>query len=148
MMRVLRAFFKALQLTLRGESLTPAKFRPLEIWIATGRSLLSLVIEAADAKGVGQPQRQALQLKLDGRMTSLQQTLDMLHHNFVNEYPRLIRLNDNYSMLVVQSINMNDQYRLSRFLSEDVIESQELRRAIAGLHDQLLNLPTVDSSEE
>ena len=148
MMRVLRAFFKALQLTLRGESLTPAKFRPLEIWIATGRSQLSLVIEAAEAKGVGQQQRQALQLKLDGRMTSLQQTLDMLQHNFVNEYPRLIRLNDNYSMLVAQSINMNDQYRLSSFLSENVIESQELRRALAGLHDHLLNLPTVDSSED
>ena len=148
MMRVLRAFFKALQLTLRDESLTPPKFRPLEIWIATGRSLLSLVIEAADASGDGQQQRQALQLKLDGRMTSLQQTLDMLHHNFVNEYPRLIRLNDNYSMLVAQSINMNDQYRLSRFLSEDVIESQDLRRAMEGLHDHLLNLPTVDKSEE
>lgn len=148
MMRTLRAFFLALKMTLRGQSPRPAHFAPLETWMAAVDSQLTLVLAAAEAQGLDKNRRQALQLKLDGRMTSLEQSLQMLRHNLQNEYPRLIRLNDAYSMMVVQSLNMNDQYRVSRFLEAQLIESTALRQALAGLRERLLDLPQIHMPAE
>ena len=91
MIRTVRAFFRALQISLRGESLAPVHYRPLEAWMDAVGSQLALVIESADAQGFDRGQRQNLRLKLDGRLTSFEQTLQMLRHNLQNEYPRLIR---------------------------------------------------------
>lgn len=148
MMRRLRAFFLALKMTLRGQSPRPAHFAPLENWMAAVDSQLTLVLAAAEAQGLDKNRRQALQLKLDGRMTSLEQSLQMLRHNLRNEYPRLIRLNDAYSMMVVQSLNMNDQYRISRFLEAQLIESVALRQALAGLRERLLEPPQIQMPAE
>ncbi|MCY4071031.1 MAG: hypothetical protein OXG60_07010 [Chloroflexi bacterium] len=150
MSRAIRAFFRALKMALRGESLTPAHYRPLTAWMDGVESQLSLVLDTADEHGFDQDRRQDLQLKLDGRLTSLEQSLQMLRHNLKNEYPRLIRLNDRYSMMVVQSINMNDQYRVSRFLEDGAIESDPLRQALEDLNQRLLNLPQIEfpASEE
>ena len=147
MIRTVRAFFRALQISLRGESLAPVHYRPLEAWMDAVGSQLALVIESADAQGFDRGQRQNLRLKLDGRLTSFEQTLQMLRHNLQNEYPRLIRVNDRYSMMVVQSINLNDQYRMLRFLEDGVIEPDPLRQALEGLNERLLNLPQLEYPE-
>lgn len=141
MIRFARAFLQALRLTLRGESLTPAHYRPLDIWIGDGLTLLDKTERAAAADRIDLV---ALQLKLDGRPTSLDTTLSMLRHNLTEEYPRLIRLDDPHSMTVVQSSNMNDQYRVAQFAASDVISSAALRRALEGLNAHLQNLPEVD----
>ncbi len=144
MSRAIRAFFLALKMALRGESFAPAHFQPLTDWMDAVEAQLALVLATADKQGLDQVQRQALQLKLDGRLTSLEQSLQMLRHNLKNEYPRLIRLNDSYSMMVVQSLNMNDQYRISRFLVDGGIKSGALRRSLSDLNERLLNLPQID----
>lgn len=141
MIRIARAFIQALRMTLRGESLTPAHYRPLEPWIADGLSKLERAERAAAAERVD---LSALRLKLDGRPTSLETTLKMLRHNFTEEYPHLIRLDDPYSMTVVQSSNMNDQYRIAQFAADDAISSAALRRALDDLNAHLLNLPAVE----
>ena len=137
MMRVLRAFLQALRLTLTGESLTPARYRPLETWIARGLELAEGVERAAAAQQVDLAARQ---LKLDGRPTSLERTLQMVRHNLVNEYPRLIRLDDAYSMMVISASNMNDQYRVSQFLALDELPDQT-RAVLAQLDAHLQALP-------
>ncbi|MCY4021702.1 MAG: hypothetical protein OXG39_20045 [Chloroflexi bacterium] len=147
MKRAIGTFFRALQIALRGESLVPAPYRPLAAWMDAVESHLSLVLDTAEAHGFDHCQRQDLQLKLDGRLTSLEQSLQMLRHNLKNEYPRLMRLNDPYSMMVVQSINMNDQYRVSRFLEDGMIESNALRHALEDLNQRLLNLPQIEFPE-
>ena len=141
MMRFARAFLQALRLILGGESLTPAHYRPLEQWIDEGMSLLQEVNNAVDAERIDCA---SLQLKLDGRMTSLESTLGMVRHNLVNEYPRLIRLDDPFSLTVVQSSNMNDQYRVGQFAAADAISSAGARRALDDLHQHLLNLPAIE----
>ena len=78
--------------------------------------------------GQGSQDLDSLSLKLDGRPVTLLRSLDMLRHNLVNEYPRLIRLDDPFSMMVVQSSNFNDQYRLSQFLDADMLESPAAQR--------------------
>ena len=64
----------------------------------------------------------------------------MVRHNLVNEYPRLIRLDDAFSMTVVNASNMNDQYRVSQFLHADEIRA-ETRAALANLDAHLQALP-------
>lgn len=141
MMRYARAFIQALRLTLRGETLTPAHYRPLEAWIEAGLTKLNRAEQVAAAERVD---LSALRLKLDGRPTSLEITLKMLRHNLTEEYPRLIRLDDPHSMTVVQSSNMNDQYRISQFGAVETISSTPLRRALADLDAHLQNLPAVE----
>ncbi|MCY3867129.1 MAG: hypothetical protein OXG68_16960 [Chloroflexi bacterium] len=141
MIRFARALMQALRLTLRGESLTPAHYRPLEAWIRDGLTLLDKAERAAAADRIDLA---ALRLKLDGRPTSLGTTLKMLRHNLTEAYPRLIRLDDPHSMTVVQSSNLNDQYRVGQFAASDVISSAALRRALEGLDAHLQNLPEVD----
>ena len=137
MMRFLRALLLALRLTLRGESLTPRRYHPLADWIARALELLNEAERAAAAQRLDLA---ALQLKLDGRPINLERTLQMLRHNLVNEYPRLIRLDDAFSMMVVNASNMNDQYRVSQFLEQSELPA-ETRAALEALDAHLQALP-------
>lgn len=137
MMRFLRALIQALRLTLKGETATPRHYRPLEAWIARGLELLAQVERAAAAQRLDLA---ALQLKLDGRPTSLERAVQMVRHNLVNEYPRLIRLDDAFSMTVISASNMNDQYRVAQFLEVNEIPAQT-RSALAALDAHLRDLP-------
>jgi len=141
MIRFARAFIRALQLTLRGESLTPAHYQPLEAWSEDCLDRLATAEKLAAAEKVDMA---ALRLKLDGRMTSLETTLAMLRHNLVDEYPRLMRLDDPHSMVVIQSSNLNDQYRVAQFAAADSMTSPALRRALAELSQHLSNLPAIE----
>ena len=141
MMRFLRAILQALRLTLTGESLTPRHFRPLEAWIARALALLNEAERTAAAQRLDLA---ALQLKLDGRPTSLERTLQMLRHNLTEEYPRLMRLDDAFSMMVVNASNMNDQYRVSEFLAQSEFPA-ETRAALAALDAHLQALPQPES---
>ncbi len=143
MMRMIRAFLRALVLTLRGESFTPIQFRPLEAWIEVSLRQLDELIKEADKQGIDLAQRQAMQLKLDGRMTSLELSLQMLRHNLVNEYPRLIRQDDPFSMTVVLSINMNDQYRVGQFAASEAMATMQLKPLLVALDAHLQNLPSI-----
>ena len=139
---MVRAILQALRLTLRGESLTPAHYRPLEAWIDAA---LPLLARAERAAATADLDAASLQLWLDGRPTSLEITLKMLRHNLTEEYPRLIRLNDPHSMTVVQSSNMNDQYRVSQFAAADIFSRTALRRSLEDLNAHLLNLPSTET---
>ncbi len=141
MRRFFGAFWRALLLTLRGQSLMPARYRPLERWIADGLKLVKRIDAAARREGVDLA---ALQLKLDGRPTSLARSLEMARHNLVSEYPRLMRLDDPYTMLVAQASNLNDQYRLGSFLASELVAEGTLREALAALNQHLLQLPQID----
>ena len=143
MIRFARAVFQALRMTLRGETLTPAHYRPLEAWIAAGLTKLERAEKVAAAELVD---LSVLWLKLDGRPTSLETTLKMLRHNLTEEYPRLIRLDDPHSMTVVQSSNLNDQYRIAQFAAADAVSSPALRRALTDLDAHLQDLPAIAKS--
>lgn len=141
MMRFFRALGRALWLTMRGQTLTPARYRPLERWNAAGLRLVAQVYAAAERERI---ELDALQLKLDGRPTSLARSLQMVRHNLVNEYPRLLRLDDPYSMTVVQSSNLNDQYRVAQFLEAELAGAADLRQALDDLNEHLRELPQIE----
>lgn len=147
MLRYARAFVKALQMTINGESITPSYYQPLEEWIDRGLQQVALVLTSADANGLSSERRQSIKLKLDGHMTSLEQTLQMVRHNLIAEYPKLIQLDDPYTMMVIQSSNMNDQYRVSQFAVTEEITSPEVKAALETLSEHLMNLPTIERPE-
>ncbi len=148
MMRPIRAFVKALQMTINGETIAPSHYRPLEAWLDAGLGILASVITTADANDLPHDQRTQLKLKLDGHMTSLEQTLQMVRHNWINEYPKLIQLDDPYTMMVIQSSNMNDQYRVGRFATADEITSTEVKARLEALNEHLMTLPTIERPDE
>lgn len=153
MKRYIRAFIKAMQMTARGESInptpqTPSHYQSLEAWINNGLQILAHVITSADKDGLTLEQRENLKLRLDGRMTSLEQSLQMVRHNWVNEYPKLIQMDDTYTMTVVQSSNMNDQYRISQFAMSDEITSDIIKQTLNTLNEHLMNLPTIERPTE
>lgn len=148
MMRPIRAFVKALQMTIKGETITPSHYQPLEVWIDAGLGILASVVTTADANDLSQDQRTQVKLKLDGHMTSLEQTLQMVRHNWINEYPKLIQLDDPYTMMVIQSSNMNDQYRVGRFATADEISSSEVKARLEALNEHLMNLPTIERPDK
>lgn len=147
MLRYARAFVKALQMTIKGESIAPSYYQPLEDWIDAGLQQTAAIITRADASGLTQERRQTMKLKLDGHMTSLEQTLQMVRHNLATEYPKLIALDDPYTMMVIQSSNMNDQYRVSQFAFAEDITSPEVKSALETLSEHLTNLPAVERPE-
>ena len=147
MMRRFRAFVKAVQMTLRDKRAVPSHFQPLERWMDAGLQKAARVTAAADAHQINRAQRKDIQLKLDGRITSLEQTLEMVRHNLVNVYPRLMQLDDPYSMMVIQSSNINDQYRVSQFARCDAIASAELKQALEELERHLIDLPSIERAE-
>jgi len=153
MMRYVRAFIKALQMTARGETIdptpqTPSHYEPLESWINTGLQKLARVKTTADSNGLTQDRRETMTLKLDGRETNFEQTLQMVRHNMVTEYPKLIQLDDSYTMMVVQSSNMNDQYRVGQFMLSDDLTVPEVKQALEALNEHLMNLPTIKRPDD
>ncbi len=144
MMRFLRAVLEALRLTIRAETFVPRHYQPLADWIAEGLRLLDRVRECAASGGVA---LEEIALKLDGRPTSLERSLQMARHNLVNEYPRLMRMDDPFSMAVVQASNFNDHYRISQFLATELGLSEEVNAALAALEAHLLSLPQIERPE-
>ncbi len=144
MIHFARAFIKALRLTLRGDSVIAPHFQPLQSWIKAGLTKLAQAEAAAQQERVDPA---LLQLKLDGRPTSLAITLQMLRHNLTEAYPRLIRLNDPHSMTVVQSSNMNDQYRVAQFAARGGHSSAKLQRALDDLNRHLQRLPAIEAPQ-
>ncbi len=142
-MRYIRAFFRAIQLTASGEPLTPPHFRVLEEWIALGLEKLDYVERVASENGLSAEQREGIQLKIDGRKITMQRILLMLRHNFQTEYPRLIKLNDDFSTIVVQSSNFNDQYRIQRLVDCEEITKPSIHAALQDLSEHLYHLPEI-----
>ena len=147
-MRYIRAFIRTLQITATGESLIPARFRPLDEWITAGLQKLDHFEQVADENGLTVDQREAIQLKIDGRNITMQRVLLMLRHNFQTEYPKLMKFNDEYSPMVVQTSNFNDQYRVQRLLDSDEIKNPGIYTALGNLSEHLYAMPEIKNETD
>lgn len=141
-MRTIRAFFKALSLTLQGKHLdAPADRYPrLHQWVSEGRTLALNAFKIAEQQGLDRPAREAITLHLDRRDISLETILGAVRHNMIMEYPRLLDARIEHNLTTLYAINMNDQFRVLR-LSEVEALPPELRQAVRALSDHLHNIP-------
>jgi hypothetical protein len=139
---VLRAFWRALQMTLRGETYTPPPpaYPEVRVWISQGQALLKTIFETADAQGLDEAARKQHTLTLEGRPISMQTILAAVEHNFSREYGLLLDSGLEHSWLSLAAFNMNDRYRLSQ-LAASLPQSAALQGAIEALESHLAELP-------
>ncbi|MCU0499287.1 MAG: hypothetical protein MUF87_18190 [Anaerolineae bacterium] len=129
MIRYINAFFKALWLTLRGQNIPRS---PLQGWIEQTIPLTGAVIRAADAHGWEQTARKTHKLRIEGRDVSMETILTTVLFHAREEYPYLLKNQDQHSLLAIQSSNVNDVFWLSR-LAESLTSA-----AIKGPLDALI----------
>ena len=139
---ILRAFWKALQMTLRGETYTPPPpaYPEVRIWIQEGQTLLKTVFETADANGLNEAARKQRMLTLEGRPISMQTILSAIQHNFSREYLPLLDSRLEHSWLSLAAFNMNDHYRLTQ-LGESLTDFAPVQAALKQLEEHLAAVP-------
>lgn len=141
--KVLRAFWKAIVLTLRGQQIQPADLRypQLDAWVKQGVTLTDAVFSVAERAGLHQSKRQQLTLRLDGRDTSMDVILGAVRHNLTLEYPLLMETTIEHNLTVLYALNMNDQYRVAQLASDDRL-SPDVREAVQTLSHHLQAIPS------
>lgn len=147
MIRFIRAFFIALRMTLRGETIAPQ--RPmLRAWIQQANRLLDTVYATADKHGFKIQRRATLTLMIDRRDISMETILAGVRHNLTREYPYLLRQPDNRQNLnAIYATNMNDQFRVQRLADADIVDSPPVQTAITALANHLAAIPPAEADE-
>lgn len=148
-MRILRAFFVALWLTLRGKSAprpmkTPAEFEPLLAWQTQAQQLLAAVYAAADAAQLDKSARQKIVARVEGRSMSLETVLGTLHHHLVHEYPYLLQNLTAGSVTAIAASNLNDRYFLAQISMVAGIPV-DVSKVLKTLNAHLEGMPSLQS---
>jgi exopolyphosphatase/pppGpp-phosphohydrolase len=148
--RYFQAFRGALRMTLRGETPPPLPYPELRLWIETGLSLVSDVLQNAEQEGFTHPERQAISFIADGRRITMETVLTSLRYHLAEEYPYLLRHLTEHSRLAIYSSNLNDEYRLIK-LTEHLTETQsetltETLLHLEALRNHLSQIPQTDNN--
>ena len=141
MRRYIRAFFTALWMTLHGEAVPESQYPEVHEWVKQGQKLLNEVYATAEKTGFNETKRKSISLKLDGRKMSMDLILAGAKHNLMLEYPQLLELNSTYLPVTIQSMNFNDQYRITQLLTLSELLQGELRAKINEFNEHLYQIP-------
>jgi hypothetical protein len=150
-MRVLRAFFQALWLTLQGKTLQPSvppiRYPHLEIWRQSALERLQTVWRVAEKAGWDETQRKAFTLTLDSRKMSADTLLKGVEHNLVREYPLLLTTDLDHTLTTLYALNLNDRYRVGQLAQAQGLDST-VQSAIQALHGVLEGIPSSKAHSE
>lgn len=143
LLRVIRAFFKALSYTIQGKRvLTTAEQYPnLTAWMQTGLTLVEAAYYAAEQAGVGKSEREALRLKIDRRDISAEVILAAVRFHLTTEYPSLLRSQVEHNLTTLYALNLDDQYRVQQLAIIETLPDP-VQQAVVALRDHLLNIPS------
>ena len=141
MIKAISAFFTTLKLMLSGENVTVAHPK-LWKWIETGQPLIAVVIKSANESDMDAEVRKGIQIKVDGRDTSMEVALGGIHYHLHEDYPHVLRDYTAYSVTAIYANNMNDQYALDKLSAHEAIQAnQAVLTAITRLKEHLNNIP-------
>lgn len=136
-----RAFIKTLRLMISGGKLPEEANMPYRRWSERTVALVATVFSISDKNAFSSEKREAIKAKIDGREMSLQTVLQVIHYHAKEEYTYLLKnLTDN-SITTIQATNLNDEYALSRFIENTLIENGEIRQGLTHLHNHLKQIP-------
>lgn len=146
--RVVRAFFKALAMTLRGETAGPpsivetarARYPALIGWCEGSLVHLEAVIAAAEAAGWTDDRRAAFSLRLEGRDVSLKTMLAAVRYHCAEEIPHLLASDSRYGRVGAHALVINDQYWARQFSAADALPAA-VSAALVTLADHLAAPP-------
>ncbi len=141
--RVVRAFYKALILTIQGKQIeTPtARYPHLTRWIESGLQLVDAAFAAANRAGIDRAQRETLRLKIDRRDTSVELILATVRYHLATEYPSLLRAQIEHNLTTLYALNIDDQYRVDQLAASDLLPVT-VQQSVAALRDHLANIPS------
>jgi hypothetical protein len=141
-MRYIRAFFKALSLTLQGKTIeAPAlRYPKLQAWIAIGLDLTKTVFRVSEQLGLNEEARKNLILHLDSRDWSMELILSSLYYHLTMEYPSLLTTNVEHNITTLYALNLDDLYRVSQLAESQTLQA-ELRQAVQALTEHLQQIP-------
>ena len=141
MIKAIRAFFTTLKLMLSGQNVSVAHPK-LWKWIETGQPLVAVVIKSANESNMGVEVRKGIQVKVDGRDTSMEVALGGIHYHLHEDYPHVLRDYTAYSVTAIYANNMNDQYALGKLSEHETIQAnQTVLIAITRLKEHLNSIP-------
>ena len=143
--RAIRAFFTALRMTLRGETLPPPADQPLWEWMQRIENRVDVVVAAAESAHIDRPARQAFMVRADGRAINMETILAAIRHHVTEEYPYLLRHTTGHHLTAIYASNMNDHYRVTQLQAAEKLADSALKAAIADLAAHLENIPNIDS---
>ncbi len=139
MRRYLRAFWQALKLTLRGQRLPPPvreRYPQLADWWQGTVEQVAAVEQAAKASGIDMD---TLMIHVDRRDTSMATILAAVRYHAQQEYPYLMRQENQYNPVALNALNLNDRYLILR-LAEQVPDP--VKASIETLQAHLDTLPS------
>lgn len=141
--RYMTAFWKALQLTLRGETLPTPNLHPeLTAWMQQAVQLTAAVFKVTEDHGLDLAARKNLMLHLDKRDIAMQTILETVQHNLIREYPLLLKSQVSYYLGAIQALNVNDCYRVSQ-LAAALSDYPPVQQAVQMLQTHLETCPAI-----
>ncbi len=141
-MHYIRTFFKALRLTMRGETVeAPAKRYPnLQTWLGLAQERLKNVYDVAENLGFTQAKREEIVLKLDGRAWSMELILSSLRFHLHIEFPSLMNSVVDHNLTTLYALHLDDKYRISQLAQSEQLPV-DLRPSVQALAEHILNIP-------
>lgn len=144
-MRYLKAFWQALVLTLKGQTLQPQRQSPPEYqaylaWIEEGQRHLQNLHNTLEAHQWDQARRSAYTLRIDSRPMSLELLLQNLAFHFQTDYLRTLEINQELSLAVIRANNLNDHYHLLKFQESPDLQWEPLQSKLDLLMNHLESL--------
>jgi hypothetical protein len=139
-LRYVRAFFRALSLTLRGHKppTLEAEERYVGLMNWSRETLIKLDAVSAAVRQSGLDARVVVQ-HVEGRDVSLEYVLSVVRFHLTREYPQLIRSGDLHTSTAIQAMNFNDQHLVKR-VSEYEDLPAAVKEALEVLKDQLMKI--------
>lgn len=141
-MRYIRAFFQALRLTLKGETIDPARDRypNLHLWLDEARERLATVYRVADAANLDHAAREKIILKLDGRDWSMELVLSSVKFHLDTEFPSLLQTTMEHNLTTLYALHLDDKYRVTQLAQSDDLPT-EIRPVVQKFADHFANIP-------
>lgn len=136
-----RAFWKTLRLLMSGDKIPEQAHIDYRRWSERTVALVATVFATSDKHGITIEQRDTIKARIDGRDMSLQTILQAIAYHAKEEYVYLLRHFTDKSLTTIQATNMNDEYALSRFIENTLIENSDIRQSLIYLHNHLKQIP-------
>jgi hypothetical protein len=152
-LRPIRAFFKALQMTLQGEAMSPPEERypELHAWVETGVVLIDETLAIADQHGFDAPTRQKTTIMLEKRATAVEVLFANVRHNLTLEYPKLMHARVDHNLTTLYAMNLNDQFFIAQITQAmqagDIQVNEPVLNATLKLENYLQNIPSTNISD-
>jgi hypothetical protein len=139
--KIIRAFFTALRMTVRGETLAApdqtlaSAYPTLDAW---RRETLRLVLEIESTAKREALDLHAMRVNVDKRSMTVETILAAVRYHAGQEYAFMLRQNNRHTLLGIVAINVNDQHLLAAWMAN---APPALYAALAALAAHLSAVP-------